>query len=245
MFLDRALLKGANYAKYPTWNFTLLPSGVLLLSRWFMYGVEMVMACGITHRPEGWWKPVIKSAYCQVAFQRKRRWICNHTIYRKDLLINLSPLSKGSFAEEELNNWPTQVLSDIERIRGAYGDGGIDVFCDGDPKPDIPDTLYLLLEEVEIVGRAGGNGGGLLARFWRLGEEVEVVSVGGVLPPYVEFNVDEDCVFAAEPLVPLLESALPLVRKLAFDRRRMSLKNEGAIVSLRRVSGLPIPGLSK
>ena len=71
----------------------------------------------------------------------------------------------------------------MERIRGAYGDGGIEDFCEGDPKPDIPDTLYLLLEEIEIVGRAGGSGGGLLARIWRLGEEVEVVSVGGVLPP--------------------------------------------------------------
>jgi hypothetical protein len=38
---------------------------------------------------------------------------------------------------------------------------------------------------------------------------------------------------AAEPLVPLLESALPSVLKLALDRRRISLKNEGAIVHLR------------
>jgi hypothetical protein len=34
---------------------------------------------------------------------------------------------------------------------------------------------------------------------------------------------------AAEPLVPLLESALPSVLKLALERRRISLKNEGAI----------------
>jgi hypothetical protein len=71
----------------------------------------------------------------------------------------------------------------MDNIRGAYGDGGIDDFCDGEPNPDMPDTLYLLLEEVEIVGRAGGNGGGLLARVWRLGEELEFASVGGVFPP--------------------------------------------------------------
>jgi hypothetical protein len=59
----------------------------------------------------------------------------------------------------------------------------MDDFCDGEPKPDIPDTLYLLLEEVEIVGRAGGTGGALLTRFWRLGEELEFASVGGVFPP--------------------------------------------------------------
>jgi len=118
----------------------------------------------------------------------------------------------------------------MDSIRGAYGDGGIFDFCDGDPKPDMPDTLCRLLDEVEIVGRAGGNGGGLLARFWRLGEELEVANVGGVFPPYVEFKVDEDCVLPAEPLVPVLESALPSVLKLALDRRRISLKNEGAIV---------------
>jgi hypothetical protein len=71
----------------------------------------------------------------------------------------------------------------MDSIRGAYGDGGIDDFCDGEPKPDMPDTLYLLLEEVEIVGRAGGSGGGLLARFCGLGKELEAASVGGVFPP--------------------------------------------------------------
>ena len=47
---------------------------------------------------------------------------------------------------------------------------------------------------------------------------------------------------AAEPLVPLLESALPSVLKLAFERRRISLKNEGAIAHLRKESEDPDRG---
>jgi hypothetical protein len=47
-------------------------------------------------------------------------------------------------------------------------------------------------------------------------------------------------VLVAEPLVPLLESALPSVLKLALDRRRISLKNEGAIIHLRKLSEFPI-----
>jgi hypothetical protein len=54
------------------------------------------------------------------------------------------------------------VLSVIDRIRGAYGDVGRDDLCDGEPRPDIPDTLYLLLEDVDIVGRAGIGGAPLL-----------------------------------------------------------------------------------
>ena len=75
------------------------------------------------------------------------------------------------------------MLSDMESIRGAYGEGGIFVFCEGDPKPVMPDTLYLLLEDVDIVGRAGGSGGGLFDKFWRFGEELELARVGGVFPP--------------------------------------------------------------
>ena len=37
----------------------------------------------------------------------------------------------------------------------------------------------------------------------------------------------------AEPFVPLLDSVLPLVLKLALERRRRSFKNEGAMVTLR------------
>jgi hypothetical protein len=54
------------------------------------------------------------------------------------------------------------VLSVIDSILGAYGDVGRDVFCDGEPSPDIPDTLYLLLEDVDTVGRAGIGGAPLL-----------------------------------------------------------------------------------
>lgn len=56
----------------------------------------------------------------------------------------------------------THVLSVIERILGAYGDTGRVALCDGEPSPDIPDTLYLLLEDVDIAGRAGIGGAPLL-----------------------------------------------------------------------------------
>lgn len=51
----------------------------------------------------------------------------------------------------------------MESILGAYCDVGREdlLLDDGDPNPDIPDTLYLLLDDVDIVGR-GGTGGGIL-----------------------------------------------------------------------------------
>lgn len=116
-------------------------------------------------------------------------------------------------------------------MRGEYGEVGRDDFCDGDPNPDMPDTLYLLLEDVETVGRIGG-GGGTFPKFCRLETEFELVSPGGVEPPYMEFRVEEDLVVGTEPLVSLLESVLLSVLKLAFDRLRMSFKKEGAILHL-------------
>ena len=79
----------------------------------------------------------------------------------------------------------THVLSEIDNIRGAYGEVGRDDFDDGDPSPDIPETLYLLLEEVDIVGRFGGIGGGVgrLPSDCRLEAELESISVGGVAVP--------------------------------------------------------------
>lgn len=74
----------------------------------------------------------------------------------------------------------THVFSVIDVILGAYGDMGRDAFC-GEPKPDIPETEYLLLAEVDIVGRVGGIGGApLLLYVCRL--EVSV-RAGGVVAP--------------------------------------------------------------
>jgi hypothetical protein len=133
----------------------------------------------------------------------------------------------------------------MDVILGAYGEA----FCDGEPRPDIPDTLYRLLEDVKTVGRVGiGRGAPFVIKFWRFEAEFEVVSAGGVVPPYVEFAVEEDCVGIAlavgwpiEPLVvafvlvvpfvpdeplSLVESVLRSVRKLAFERLLRSLKND-------------------
>jgi hypothetical protein len=92
-----------------------------------------------------------------------------------------------------------------------------------------------LLEDVFTVGRIGGTGGTLLLSFCRLPADMELVraGVGGELPPYVELNVDEDLLVAAaeplEPLPPKLESVLLSVLKLDLERRRISLRKEGAI----------------
>jgi hypothetical protein len=58
-------------------------------------------------------------------------------------------------------------------------------FGDGEPKPDMPDTLYLLLEDVVTDGRIGGTGGMLLLSFCRLPADIELVRAGvdGELPP--------------------------------------------------------------
>ena len=85
--------------------------------------------------------------------------------------------------EKNLNYQHTQALSVIDRILGAYGDVGRDDFCDGDPSPDIPETLYLLLEDVDIVGRAGIGGAPLLFNVCRLEAELEFVRAGGVVAP--------------------------------------------------------------
>lgn len=65
-------------------------------------------------------------------------------------------LTPTEFSEE-----PTQELSVIDKIRGAYGDAGsVDVEA-GDPRPDMPDTLCLLVDLEETTGRTGGRGGTL------------------------------------------------------------------------------------
>ena len=127
-------------------------------------------------------------------------------------------------------------------ILGAYGDDGRDEFCAGDPSPVIPETLptvlNLLGEDVDIVGRDGG--GWTLPKPCKFDAELELVSGGVVLfpscPP-AEFSVEEEGV---EPLVSLLEapdSSVDLsVLKLAFDGRRRSFKNEGAMICLLEIS---------
>lgn len=76
----------------------------------------------------------------------------------------------------------------IDRIRGAYGEVGRVDFGEGDPKPDMPDTLYRLLEDVETVGRTFGSGGGVpncccCCRFPAEGDLVRKDDAGGVVVP--------------------------------------------------------------
>jgi len=68
------------------------------------------------------------------------------------------------------------VLSDIDNIRGEYGETGRADFEEGDPKPDIPETLYRLVVVVETVGRVG-------AIPLRFDEDTEFGIAGGVLAP--------------------------------------------------------------
>lgn len=68
----------------------------------------------------------------------------------------------------------THVLSEMDRIRGEYGDAGKADFEEGDPKPDIPETLCLFDEFVEMFGRVMP---------FRLDDECEFGIVGGVVAP--------------------------------------------------------------
>jgi len=125
----------------------------------------------------------------------------------------------------------------MDNTRGAYCEVGRDELCDGAPNPDMPETLYLLLEEVERFGRVlVGRAGGPLEVWGRLEVEREMGTAGGVVEPYVEFRVEDEAAIGAEPLVPLdppmLESVLLSVVKLALDRLRRSFKKEGAMVVL-------------
>ena len=125
------------------------------------------------------------------------------------------------------------MLSCIDKMRGAYGDDGIDMDCEGEPKPDMPDTLFRLLVCVVIAGLAGRFGAPC---FDRLVEELEVESVGGVvLPvPKLEFNVEDECVNGTGGIGSFsLEAVLFSVLKLLLDRLRKSLRNDGAMAKER------------
>jgi hypothetical protein len=68
------------------------------------------------------------------------------------------------------------VLSDIDNIRGEYGETGRADFEEGDPKPDVPETLYRLVLVVDTVGRSG-------ATPLRLDADTECGIAGGVFAP--------------------------------------------------------------
>jgi len=70
----------------------------------------------------------------------------------------------------------THVLSVIDRIRGEYGETGKADFEEGDPTPDIPDTLCLFDPVVETIGRVAP----IPLRF---DEDCEFVIAGGVVAP--------------------------------------------------------------
>jgi hypothetical protein len=73
----------------------------------------------------------------------------------------------------------------------------------------------------------------------RLEADVEIVSAGGVLPPYEELAVDDDLRVGTESLMPLVPLVPPLlesvllsvddVRNEALDLLRRSLKKEGIV----------------
>jgi hypothetical protein len=122
----------------------------------------------------------------------------------------------------------THAPSWIFKIRGAYCDTGRIAFGGGDPKPDIPPTLYLLEGTVP-----GGTLSGpmLLLRASRLEALREM---GGVLSPLpkTELRVEDDSDdFASVLLVCELPFELSVL-KLALLLLRRSFKNEGAIIDL-------------
>lgn len=111
------------------------------------------------------------------------------------------------------------------------------MFC-SEPRPDNPDTEYLLLADVAIVGRLGGIGGGA-PLLLTTGTRVLSTKTGGVFVPCVEpafSEVVEDCVVADEPFVlweaRLLDSPED-VAKVAFDRLLRLPKNLGDISAVR------------
>lgn len=90
----------------------------------------------------------------------------------------------------------------------------------------MPETLYLLLADVEIAGRVGGG------RVVRSEAEFEFMSIGGVAAPFpeFEFRVEDEGVGIPKPLVSFEELSEDL--KLALERRRSSFRKAGAMVHL-------------
>lgn len=64
----------------------------------------------------------------------------------------------------------------MDKIRGEYGETGKADFEEGDPKPDIPDTLCLFDPVVETAGR-------VTPMPLRVDEDCEFGIVGGVVAP--------------------------------------------------------------
>lgn len=68
------------------------------------------------------------------------------------------------------------MLSEIDKIRGEYGETGKADFEEGDPTPDIPETLCLFDPVVKTVGRPAPT----LLRF---DDDWEFDMTGGVVAP--------------------------------------------------------------
>lgn len=133
--------------------------------------------------------------------------------------------------------------------RGAYGEVGSEEFCAGAPRPVKPDTLPTVLCLVEgdiwTVGRLG-RGGIAESSAAKFEAEFEDVSWGDLFScPPAEFKVEVEGV---EPVASLLEedpSVDLLVLKLALERRRRSLRNEGAMmyVDIWAMLGIDLDGM--
>ena len=147
-------------------------------------------------------------------------------------MINLPSVS-NAIREDASVIIPTQVPSKIEVILGANGEG----LCAGEPRPDIPDTLWvdcLLLEVPDTAGRLGIGGAILLLKASRLDTELDMDRPsgrdGGVVAP-----VDDAGEWAKPPTT--LEPASVLESEEAFLSGRKFMnealflaKKEGAII---------------
>lgn len=135
---------------------------------------------GLGNRPMCWWKAIIDTAHGNAALESFGGRICDCSTYSEDLLIDLCGISaiqwRGQF-------YHTHVLSEMDTILGAKGDVGKEEFkADGEPRPDIPDTLCLLFKEAGPAGRAWGNWA-MDPKIWRLEVELDVSKTGGVVEP--------------------------------------------------------------
>lgn len=69
-------------------------------------------------------------------------------------------LARISHCHEAGAQIATQELSEMDSIRGAYCEvGSVEL---GAPRPDMPETLCLLVPEGEACGRAGGGSAPLM-----------------------------------------------------------------------------------
>lgn len=151
---------------------------------------------GLRDWPVGCREIIIETSDGQVSLKGLAGRVGYDAVYQKHLLICLGCALLATPTQiKTQTRIITQELSEIDRIRGAYCEVGSFEF--GAPKPDMPETLCLLVTEGAPLGRKGKPGVPLPIDC-RLVAELWVERAGGVDAPKGKLTEEVDGVAVEE-----------------------------------------------